>query len=305
MQTSIICSTCNNSQRLVTDPESGEIFCSNCGMVILDNVQESHPEWRSFTTTDEVNDRRRNRTGIPTSLARHDKGLSTIIGRTDRDASGHTLDAAVRSTMNRLRTWDFRTQTNTSTDKNLRQAFSELDRLKDKLGLPDSIVEKTAYIYRKVQERGLLRGRSIPAVLAAAIYIACRELGFPRILKDITAISNIKHRYIAQAYRLLIMEFDLKIPSIDPIKCIIRIANNAKISEKTKRLAINIMHDTIKSGISAGKDPMGLAAAVLYISCLKTDENKIQRYIAEAAGVTEVTVRNRYKSIIKGLYITI
>jgi transcription initiation factor TFIIB len=304
MQTSIICSTCNNDQRSVTDIESGEIVCSNCGMVMLDNVQESRPEWRSFTTTDEVNNTR-SRTGMPTSLARHDKGLSTIIGRTDRDASGHTLDAAVRSTMNRLRTWDFRTQTNTSTDKNLRQAFSELDRLKDKLGLPDSIVEKTAYIYRKVQERGLLRGRSIPAVLAAAIYIACRELGFPRILKDITAISNIKHRYIAQAYRLLIMEFDLKIPSIDPIKCIIRIANNAKISEKTKRLAINIMHDTIKSGISAGKDPMGLAAAVLYISCLKTDENKIQRYIAEAAGVTEVTVRNRYKSIIKGLYITI
>jgi transcription initiation factor TFIIB len=87
--------------------------------------------------------------------------------------------------MNRLRTWDFRTQTNTSTDKNLRQAFSELDRLRDKLELPDSVIEKTAYIYRKVQERGLLRGRSIPAVLAAAIYIACRELGFPRILKDI------------------------------------------------------------------------------------------------------------------------
>jgi transcription initiation factor TFIIB len=100
------------------------------------------------------------------------------------------------------------------------------------------------------------------------------------------------------------MELDLKIPLIDPIKCIIRIANNAKISEKTKRLAINIMHDTIKSGISAGKDPMGLAAA-LYISCLKTDENKIQRYIADAAGVTEVTIRNRYKSIIKQLYTTI
>jgi transcription initiation factor TFIIB len=198
MQTSLICSICDNSQRLVTDPESGEIICSNCGMVILDNVQENRPEWRTFTTTDEVNNTR-SRTGMPTSLARHDKGLSTIIGRTDRDASGHTLDAAVRSTINRLMTWDFRTQTNTSTDKNLRQAFSELDRLKDKLGLPDSVIEKTAYIYRKVQERGLVRGRSISATLAVAIYIACRELGFLRILKDITAISNIKHRYIAQA----------------------------------------------------------------------------------------------------------
>jgi transcription initiation factor TFIIB len=204
--------------------------------------------------------------------------------------------------MNRLRTWDFRTQTNTSTERNLRQAFSELDRLKDKLGLPNSVIEKTAYIYRKVQERGLVRGRSISATLAASLYIACREMGFPRILKDITAISNIRHRHIAKAYRLLIMELDLKIPLIDPIKCIIRIANNAKISEKTKRLAIDIMHNIIKSGISAGKDPMALAAAVLYLSCLKTAENKIQRYIADAAGVTDVTLRNRYKNIINQLY---
>jgi transcription initiation factor TFIIB len=61
------------------------------------------------------------------------------------------------------------------------------------------------------------------------------------------------------------------------------------------------MHNTIKSGISAGKDPMGLAAAVLYVSCLKTEEDKIQRDIADAAGVTEVTIRNRYKNIIKQL----
>ena len=300
MQTSIICSTCNNDQTSVTDLESGEIICRNCGMVMLDNIQETRPEWRSFTTSDDANNTR-SRTGMPTSLARHDKGLATMIGRANKDASGQVLDAAMRTTMERLRTWDFRTQAHTSTDRNLRQAFSELDRLKDKLGLPDSVIEKTAYIYRKVQERGLVRGRSISAILAAVIYIACREMGFPRILKDITAISNIKHRYVAQAYRLLIIELDLKIPLLDPIKCIIRIANNAKISEKTRRQAINIMHDIIKKEISAGKDPMGLAAAVVYLSCLKTDEKKIQRYIADAAGVTEVTLRNRYKNIISQL----
>jgi transcription initiation factor TFIIB len=301
MQTSIICSICNNDQILVTDLESGEIICSNCGMVMLDNIEESRPEWRTFTTTDEPNNTRI-RTGMHTSLARHDMGLATVIGSEDKDASGHKIDAAMRFTMNRLRTWDRRSQTDTSTDRNLRQAFSELDRLKDKLGLSGAVIEKTAYIYRKVQEKGLIRGRSISAILAAAAYIACREIGYPRTLKDITALSNIKRRYIAKAYRLLIIELDLKIPLLDPIKCIIRIANNAKISEKTKRLAIDIMHDIIKSGISAGKDPMALAAAVLYLSCLKTDENKIQRYIADAAGVTEVTIRNRYKNIIKQLY---
>src|ERR671923_2176430 len=255
MQTSIICSICNNDETLVTDPEYGEIICSNCGMVMLDNVQDSRPEWRSFAN-DEVNNRR-SRTGMPTSLARHDRGLATIIGRANKDASGQILDVAMRSTMERLRTWDFRTQAHTPTDRNLRQAFGELDRLKDKLALPDAIVEKTAYIYRKAQERGLVRGRTIPAVLAAAIYIACREMGISRTLPDITTVSNIRRKELARTYRILVFELDIKVPIIDPIKYIAKVGNKVSLNEKTKRQAINIMQDVSKREISAGKDPMG------------------------------------------------
>ena len=298
MQTSVTCSSCNNNTgQIITDSESGEIICRNCGMVMLDNVQENRPEWRSFTT-DEVNNSR-SRTGMPTSLARHDKGLATIIGRANKDASGQVLDAAMRTTMERLRTWDFRTQAHTSTDRNLRQAFSELGRLKDKLGLPDSVIEKTAYIYRKVQERGLVRGRTISSVLAAAAYIACREMGMSRTLDDIADLNNIKHKELARTFRLLVLELDLKVPMIDPMKCVVKVANKAKLSEKTKRQAMNIMHDIIKSGASAGKDPMGLAGSVIYMSSLNTGETVTQMDIADAAGVTEVTIRNRYKDIKK------
>jgi transcription initiation factor TFIIB len=301
MQTSITCSICNNnSGQIITDTESGEIICRNCGMVMLDNVQETRPEWRSFTTEEANNSR--SRTGMPTSLARHDKGLATIIGRANKDASGQVLDAAMRTTMERLRTWDFRTQAHTSTDRNLRQAFSELDRLKDKLGLPDSVIEKTAYIYRKVQERGLVRGRTISSVLAAAAYIACREMGMSRTLDDIAHLNNIKHKELARTFRLLVLELDLKVPMIDPMKCVVKVANKAKLSEKTKRQAMNIMHNIIKSGVSAGKDPMGLAGSVIYMSSINTGETITQMDIADAAGVTEVTIRNRYKDIKKHAY---
>jgi transcription initiation factor TFIIB len=301
MQTSITCSICNNnSGQIITDTESGEIICRNCGMVMLDNVQETRPEWRSFTTDDANNTR--SRTGMPTSLARHDKGLATVIGRANKDASGQVLDAAMRTTMERLRTWDFRTQAHTSTDRNLRQAFSELNRLKDKLGLPDSVIEKTAYIYRKVQERGLVRGRTISSVLAAAAYIACREMGMSRTLDDIAHLNNIKHKELARTFRLLVLELDLKVPMIDPMKCVVKVANKAKLSEKTKRQAMNIMHDIIKSGVSAGKDPMGLAGSVIYMSSINTGETITQMDIADAAGVTEVTIRNRFKDIKKHTY---
>jgi len=293
MQTAILCNICKGD-RTVTDAESGEVICRNCGIVISDRVLESRPEWRAFTS-EEASDRAR--TGIPSSLARHDMGLSTVIGRANKDASGRMLDVAMRSTMGRLRAWDFRSQAHSSTDRNLRQAFSELDRLRDKLGLSDAVVEKTAYIYRKAQERGLVRGRTISAAIGASLYIACRETGASRTLKDIAQIGNIKRKDLARIYRLVVMELDIKIPLIDPMKCIVRVANKANLSERTKRMAMEIMKAVTKSGVSAGKDPMGLAASVLYIACLNTGESRTQTDIADAAGVTEVTVRNRYKSL--------
>jgi transcription initiation factor TFIIB len=294
MQTSIICSLCSNQDQMVTDPESGEIICSNCGQVISEKALETQAEWRAFTT-DEVNDR--SRTGMPTSLARHDKGLATIIGRANKDASGQVLDAAMRTTMERLRTWDFRTQAYTPTDRNLRQAFEHLDMLKDKLGLSDAIIEKTAYVYRKAQVNGMVRGRTINSVLAASLYITCREMRISRTLKDIAAISNIKRKELARMYRLMFFKLDVKIPIVDPLKCVVKISNKINLSEKTKRKAISIMNDVTKKEISAGKDPMGIAATVLYLSCLKTGEHRSQIDIANAAGVTEVTVRNRFKDL--------
>jgi transcription initiation factor TFIIB len=294
MQTSIICSLCSNQDQMVTDPESGEIICSNCGQVISEKALETQAEWRAFTT-DEVNDR--SRTGMPTSLARHDKGLSTIIGRANKDASGQVLDAAMRTTMERLRTWDFRTQAYTPTDRNLRQAFEHLAMLKDKLGLSDAIIEKTAYVYRKAQVNGMVRGRTINSVLAASLYITCREMRISRTLKDIAAISNIKRKELARMYRLMFFKLDVKIPIVDPLKCVVKISNKINLSEKTKRKAISIMNDVTKKEISAGKDPMGIAATVLYLSCLKTGEHRSQIDIANAAGVTEVTVRNRFKDL--------
>jgi transcription initiation factor TFIIB len=277
---------------VITDPESAEIICSACGAVMLERIQEDRPEWRAFNL-EETNDK--SRTGTPISLARHDMGLSTIIGRINKDSSGSKIDSQTLSTMKRLRTWDLRTQT--SDDRSRQQAFSELHVLKDKLALPDAIVEKSAYIYRKAQEIGLIRGRTISATIGSAVYIACRELQIPKSLREIAVASNIKRRVLSRSYRILTSELDIKIPIIDPIKCIVKVGNKASLNEKTKRQAIDVMNKITKSEISAGKNPMGLAATVLYIACLKTGVNIRQADIAYAAGISEVTLRNRIKDL--------
>jgi len=302
VSSSLRCSVCGNksvkSAIVITDHESGEIICSNCGMVISQNIEDNtRPEWRSFGN-EEGGGNNRSRTGMPTTLARHDRGLTTIIGRTDRDASGNKIDASIRSKMERLKVWDFRSHSHDSTNKNLMQAFNELDKLKDKLGLPDAVIERTAYIYRKARKRGLVRGRSIDGILTAAIYIACRDLGVPKTLKEVAAANSIMFKTLSRSYRILVTELDISTPPvIDPMKCIVKVANNADLNENTKRRAMDVMNNLSKREISAGKHPMAVAATVLYVSCLKTGVNIRQADIADAAGITEVTLRNRYKDL--------
>jgi len=279
---------------LLTDEVTGEQFCSKCGYVFSEKVNESGPERKSFSTQGGMDN---SRTGSPTSLTRHDKGLSTVINPANRDATGRPLSSSMKATITRLRTWDSRSQSQTTQDRNLRQALNELDRLKDKLVISSNVVEKAAYLYRKTLEKKLVRGRSISAMIAASFYAACRETETPRTLKDVAEAANIKRRDIARCYRLLYKELELKMPVVDSVSCIAKISSKLDITEKCKRYAVKILKETQKRKESAGKNPMGLAATALYSSCIKNGMSITQREIAEASGVTEVTIRNRYKTL--------
>jgi transcription initiation factor TFIIB len=284
----IICPNCGDGQK-VTDIESGELICTKCGYVIHERVGDEEQDW-SVLAREPASKLRTS----PTSLARSGMGLSTIIGRPDRSA-GSGLNAAMRSTFDRLRTWDFRIKGRD--ERSLKRAFVDLDRLRGMLRLSDAIVEKAAYIYRRAQEQGLVRGRTMRAVMGAAIYIVQREMGISGTLDDIIRATNTKEKDLARAYRILIRELDLKVPMVDPVKCVSRVANKANISERTKRKAMNMIYDVVNSGLAAGKDPMGLAASVLYVSCVNSGEVKSQAAIADAAGVSEVTLRKNQRLI--------
>ena len=231
----------------------------------------------------------------------HDMGLSTIIGQTNKDSTGKPLSTNVKRSIDRLRTWDSRTQTHTSADRNLRQALNEMDKLKDKLGLTDPVIEKAAYIYRKAMEKKLVRGRSIQGLVAACLYASCRNTETPRTLDDIAEGINIRRKDVARCYRLIYRELDLKMPVVDPVKGVSRIASIAKLSERSKRRAVTILNRAKEAGMVAGKDPMGIAAAALYLACISTGETKSQKDISIASSVTEVTIRNRCAGLRKML----
>jgi len=277
--------------KMVTDFESGEIVCTRCGTVFPGLVLDARRELVENPAG------RLSGVGPKSSLAMHDMNLSTMIGKSKRDSSGQVINSNNQAKMTRLRTWDMRTQFRDSSFRNFRIAFSLLNNLKYKLALPDSAIERTAYTYRKIEHKGLVRGRSIPSVLTACLYLTCRESAIPRTIDEIQEASNVKRKQIAREYREIVKTLELNVPPVNYFQCLEKISNSLQFDGKITRDAITLMQNISDLGISAGKDPMGLAAAVLYI--LSQTEGKMikQADIANAAGITDVTLRARTKEV--------
>jgi transcription initiation factor TFIIB len=226
-------------------------------------------------------------------------GLATIIDKFNHDSAGKSIDYKIRPAMKRMRLWDARSKAKNSSERNLRTALSEMEKLREKLCLSDAIIERSAYIYRKAVRAQLIRGRSIKGVVGACVYVACREMDATRTIIDISKNIQETRSSIAKNYRMLFQNLRLTVSVPDPIKCIVKIANNLEIPENTKREAIS-MFDTLKEKkLTAGKKPDAVAATVLYMASIKTGLNLSQQKISNVSGITGVTIRNRYKEYIK------
>ena len=272
----------------MTDNSTGEIVCLTCGQVLVEKTEEMGPESRMYTV-EQFN--QRTRTGAGSSLTIHDMGLATIIGHTDKDASGNSLSSYTKNTFSRLRIWDNRSKSD-SVDQNLKKAFTILGTIKSQLVIPDSTIEESAYIYRKAVAMKMTHGRSIESVLCASLYAACRKTDIPRTLRDIASTANIRKKDLAVAYRLLVRSLDLKIKPYDPIDFVTKISSMVDINEKTRRDALDILKQAEVEGLCTGKHPMVLASAAVYLAAIVNGENKTQKMISKVAGITNISIRN-------------
>jgi transcription initiation factor TFIIB len=295
------CRECG-SVDVVVDPIRGEKICQKCGVVLGERLIDIGPEWRAFNSEERD---KRSRVGSPTTYTVHDKGLSTIIGYENRDSFGNKLSASRRAQIYRLRKWQIRARVHSSMDRNLAFAMSELDRLSSQLGIPRNVKETAAIIYRKAIEQRLVRGRSIEAMVSACVYASARVRRVPRTLDEIAKESRVSKKELGRCYRLLLRELKLNIPLASPVDYLVRFGTELRLSGTCQRKAAEILRDAKEGGLTAGKDPTGLAAAAIYIAGICNGERRTQREIAEIAHVTEVTVRNRYKELVRKLEIEI
>lgn len=272
----------------ITDYDSGEIVCGDCGIIINEKLETSDKEWRSFDGEPE-----RSRVGQAISHTFGNQRLFTNIGNESWDFSGKPLSFVTKGNMHRLRLFDARSKNHTSSDKNFYKMLYELDKLRQKLAISDTTIEKAAYLFRKAMKKKLTRGRNTVLLAASCLYTACRENETPRTLNDIADALNVKKTKVSACFRLLVNELDLTLPTVNLSKCIVRIANNVGVSEKVKRHAIEIMYNAEQSNITAGKEPMGLAAAAVYLAGVDLGEYYSKANLAQIAKTTTVTIRTR------------
>jgi len=301
IEETVKCPECNNSF-IIRDHSRAELVCRNCGLVIDEDLIDYSPEWRAF---DSEQREKRSRVGAPMTYMIHDKGLSTMISWKNRDSYGKSIPTRNRAQIYRLRQWQRKIRISNSVERNLMVALSALDRMSSGLNLPRAVRETAAMIYRKVALKNLIRGRSAEGISAASLYAACRQCNVPRTLDEISKAANMSKKETGRNYRFISRELKLKLLPTSPQDYISRFCSELKLSSDVQAKTLEILKEAAKHELTSGRGPTGIAAASLYIASVLCGERRTQSEISEVAGVTEVTIRNRYKELAEKMDIDI
>ncbi len=286
------CPECSGTN-LFYNKEKGEVICKECGLVVEDKMVDFGQEWREF---DSDGAELRRRTGAPITYTQYDQGLGTEVGR---KADLYNLEKKTKNKFFRLRKWQYRIST--AIERNLKLALAELKRVSSYLKLPKSVEEEAARIYTLAVQRGLVRGRSMESVVAGALYAACRRHEVPRTLDELSEASGIEKKEVGRTYRFITRELAITILPSNPIDYIPRFSSSLRLTPKTQSKAVEIIEQAQGAELTSGRGPTGIAAAGLYVAALINGEKRTQREVADVAGVTEVTIRNRYKELLDKL----
>ncbi|QPV61636.1 transcription initiation factor IIB 2 [Halosimplex litoreum] len=287
------CPECDG--QVTHDEASGETTCDACGLVVETDEIDRGPEWRDFGGDDRE---KKSRVGAPMTELMHDKGLSTNIGWQNKDAYGSPLSQRQRTRMERLRTWNERFRTKDAQERNLKQAFGEIDRMASALNLAESVSETAGVLYRRAVEDELLPGRSIEGMATAALYASVRQHGAPRRVTEFADVSRVSQRRIERAYRYLKAELGLAIEPEDPAQYVPQFASALDLSDEAERRATELLAVAKRANRHSGKSPSGLAAAAVYAAATLTNESLTQAAVSDVADVSRVTIRDRYQELL-------
>jgi len=269
-----------------------ETVCEDCGLVLQEQPIDHGPEWRSFED-DRTNPER---TGAPLTPTRHDRGISTEIGR-KTDGKGNDLSGSKRRQLGRFRREHSRARFRSKSERNLAHGLSEVSRIVSALDVSDVIDDQACDLFRSAQSEDLFHGRSIEAMAAGSVYAACRCNRLPWTLDEVSAVSRVNEERVENAYRALNRELGLPTVPPSPQQYVPRLASELGFPEDIRRVAERLAKQAEERGIANGPNPAGVAAGCLYHAVQKSGADITQQEIAEVAGVSPATLRQRWREI--------
>lgn len=260
-------------------------MCSECGLVVDEDRIDRGPEWRSFAD-DDTNPER---TGAPLTRSRHDRGLSTEIGRSTR------VTGRKRRRLARMRTHHKRARISSKRERNQVYAFSEIRRLIERLGLPEPVRDQACVLFESAQKEQLLRGRSLEGFAAAATYAAARAADVARTRPEVCEAAKATANELEAAFDAMNRELGLPVGPTPPAEYLPRFASELGCPAAVERRARELAERTVADGIAAGRNPGGVAAACLYTAAREVEGGTLtQQEAADVADVTPVTVRGTF-----------
>ncbi|MBN1803412.1 MAG: transcription initiation factor IIB family protein [Candidatus Lokiarchaeota archaeon] len=279
-----LCPECGGDT--ISIQERGETVCKHCGLVVGEKgLDISHSGIRAYTKQEKD---KKERTGCPISILMPDIGLSTIIDR----AKIKNPDLRRAAKWNTHLTWEKR---------NMLIAITELKRIGGNLNFPERVKKAAIRLYKEVFKRKLLRGRSINGMVAACSYFVCKEEKVPITLQEILDEASINANIVKKCYKILVRELNLKSQHVDPVSLIPRYCADLGLDIEVEKEAIKILQNFIDKTSICGKDPKGLCAGAIYLVAKLKNKKVSQKEISNIISVTEVTLRSRYKDLLRNI----
>jgi transcription initiation factor TFIIB len=290
-------SRCEN---VVYDPLYGVRVCADTGEVLEEHVLDEGVDWRAYTPEEAAG---RARAGPPLRHSFADMGVGASLGGLNRPGG---VRARGLSQATGARAGARRRKLAGPAGRRLRRGLRLVSRLREALGLPERVEEEAARLCRAAVERGLAAGRPVEAVVAAAVYLACRLAGEHVKLDRLAGVlcelePGLEHRsrngvYLEarRAFKLLARGLGVNPRPARPEDMLPALASELGLPASAVTEAAKILEAARRRGVHSGKSPRALAAAALYLASGKSVTLK---NVARAAGITEATVRARVREL--------
>ena len=136
----------------------------------------------------------------------------------------------------------------------------------DRINLTGSIVDAANKLFKQVHDGKNLKGRSNDAIASACLYIACRQEGVPRTFKEICAVSKISKKEIGRCFKLIIKALETNLSLIKTGDFMSRFCANLGLPIVIQRAATRIAKKAVEFDIVAGRSPISVAAAAIYMA---------------------------------------